>query len=72
MEKKKLALNKEVLRQLGDNELKQAAGGTVNLTLDPNWILTQLLPTTLDPDPRTCSCSDITMTTTNPTTTDGV
>ena len=27
MEKKKLALNKEVLRQLGDNELKQAAGG---------------------------------------------
>ena len=67
MEKKKLVLNKEVLRQLGDNELKQAAGGTVDWT-DTNLTLTPLLPTTLDPtNTQTCSCSEVTMTTTDGT-----
>jgi len=68
MEKKKLALNKEVLRQLGDNELKQAAGGTFNVDwpLDNNWLFNQLT-TTLDPtiDTQTCSCSSVTVTTTD-------
>ena len=68
MEKKKLALNKEVLRQLGDNEVKQAAGGTFNVDwpLDNNWLFNQLT-TTLDPtiDTQTCSCSSVTVTTTD-------
>jgi len=31
--KKALSLNKETLRQLGDHEMRQAAGGTIDLGL---------------------------------------
>jgi hypothetical protein len=66
MEKEKLALNKEVLRQLGDQELKQVVGGT----FDPLTLLTTLttLGTTTNPPPCTGNtCSSETVTTSGDT-----
>ncbi len=79
MATEKLALNKETLRQLGDDELKQVAGGTFHfdwlLDVD-DWLLKHLFnnwgnkadnkpgeAATANPG---CSCSQVTVTTTGP------